>query len=611
MDEMEKEMKIYLMPQFMDIDLSQFIINQSNKCCCKIAKGKGSGFLCKIFLPNLTSLFSCLITNNHVLGKDDILKGKEINFSLENDKRYFSFIIDDSRITYTNKEFNFTIIEIKANDNLDINSFLEVDQNISDNNALNYFQKRSIYLLHYPFGKNAGFSYGIIRNISKYNYIIYHNCFSEHASLGAPLINVLNKKVIGIHTGSIKQKSINTGISLKPVIDDFFKEKSKELKIFNDIKDIKICNENKNNENLNINNKLDLSLKFENSFYFLILILTISFNCNLYKDLIPDIFFCEKKKKINYQGHVVIFFIFDIISGIISFILEVFIKFRIIIVFFSLILFLFDFSPFQVIGLKLLKTSIFDIIPIWNNKMIIAIIIGEIISNIFLYFIYPSLKTNYSSIEDRFKEDENINYGFLIFNLISIIYIIIYSLILFIFSTDFNKIFIEKKVINFKKHFYMKKRIFKSLILLNYCCTFSLFPLLFFLPKPRNWHFTEETYMYFIIFDIIGRVLAIQIKNKINKNIFKIIWFLRIIVFLILFIYLQDIETKYLLISISMIGILSGFCTSFAYYYPLNKQKEWKRENYIYFLKSGKYYAIYKLFTSSFEKLPISEKKIN
>ena len=155
----------------------------------------------------------------------------------------------------------------------------------------------------------------------------------------------------------------------------------------------------------------------------------------------------------------------------------------------------------------------------------------------------------------------------------------------------------------------MKKRIFKSLIFFNYCYTFSLIPLLFFLPKPRIWHFDQETFIYFIIFDIIGRILAMQIKNKISKDIFNGIWFLRLILFLLLIIYLQDINYKYLLIFISIIGFLSGFCTSFAYYYPLNNQKEWKRDNYIYFLKSGKYYAIYKFFTSFFEKLPTSEKK--
>lgn len=298
MDEIEKEMHIPGMPEFMDIDFSQFIGNQSNKCCCKITIGKGTGFLCKIPLPNLTNLFPSLITNNHVLGKDDISKGKEISFSLEDDKHYFSFTIDDSRITYTNKDFDITIIEIKATDNLDINSFLEVDQNIYDINALDYYKKRSIYLLHYPLGKKAAFSDGTIRNISIDNYIIYHYCSSENGSSGGPLINLLNKKVMGIHTGSIKTKSINTGIFLKPVIDVFFKEKSKELKIFNNIKDVNI-----NNENLNLDNKLDLSLKFENSFYFLILILTISFNCNLYRTLIPGIFFvAEEKKKCIMKG---------------------------------------------------------------------------------------------------------------------------------------------------------------------------------------------------------------------------------------------------------------------------------------------------------------------
>ena len=44
------------------------------------------------------------MTNNHVLGKIDILKNTKIKFSLDNDKISKEIIIDGKRKTYTNEE---------------------------------------------------------------------------------------------------------------------------------------------------------------------------------------------------------------------------------------------------------------------------------------------------------------------------------------------------------------------------------------------------------------------------------------------------------------------------------------------------------------------------
>ena len=50
---------------------------------------------------------------------------------------------DDSRYFYTNKEYDITIIEIKRNDGLDMESFFEID-NLKDIPMEDYKQK-SIY----------------------------------------------------------------------------------------------------------------------------------------------------------------------------------------------------------------------------------------------------------------------------------------------------------------------------------------------------------------------------------------------------------------------------------------------------------------------------------
>ena len=58
-----------------------------------------------------------------------------------------------------------------------------------------------IYLLHYPKGHKSNISFGTIKVITEDNDLIYHNCGSESGSSGGPLINLINMKLIGIHTG--------------------------------------------------------------------------------------------------------------------------------------------------------------------------------------------------------------------------------------------------------------------------------------------------------------------------------------------------------------------------------------------------------------------------
>ena len=83
-----------------------------NKCVCKIYnKGEGTGFFTKI--PFNSKLLTVLITNNHVLGQNEIKKNSIITLSLNYDKKTKKIKIDDDRKTYTNKKLDITIIEIK------------------------------------------------------------------------------------------------------------------------------------------------------------------------------------------------------------------------------------------------------------------------------------------------------------------------------------------------------------------------------------------------------------------------------------------------------------------------------------------------------------------
>ena len=67
------------------------------------------------------------MTNNHVLDENDIQPGQTITFSINNDYKYYNILLDNNRKTYTDKSYDITIIEIKKEDNIDGNSFFELD----------------------------------------------------------------------------------------------------------------------------------------------------------------------------------------------------------------------------------------------------------------------------------------------------------------------------------------------------------------------------------------------------------------------------------------------------------------------------------------------------
>ena len=167
------------------------IINQLNTCVCKINKSNGdnaTGFFCKI--PFSYSFLPVLITNNHVLNEEDIKINRIIKFSLKDGQIEKKLIINESRITFTDKDLDVTIIEIIPK--IDgINDFLEIDGTINELNLKEKI-KDTIYILQYPEGKTS-YSYGVLKDESNSQDIIY-SCSTSEGSSGAPILNLINNK---------------------------------------------------------------------------------------------------------------------------------------------------------------------------------------------------------------------------------------------------------------------------------------------------------------------------------------------------------------------------------------------------------------------------------
>ena len=114
MQEIIKEKKIENALEPISIEKTEKIIDQMKKCVCKIYTNgsKGTGFFAKIPYKNMTK--KVLITNNHVLGENEIKTNKIISYIVNNNEKDKKRIkIDDKRLKYTNENLDVTIIEMK------------------------------------------------------------------------------------------------------------------------------------------------------------------------------------------------------------------------------------------------------------------------------------------------------------------------------------------------------------------------------------------------------------------------------------------------------------------------------------------------------------------
>ena len=162
----EKELNEH--PQPIGIEQIDIIRQKMEKSICKIKcpkGGYGTGFFCKIPFPNEFNLLPLLITNNHVLDETDIMIGNNFIFSLKNDEFIFKILFDNNRKTYTNKDYDITMIELRQNDGIEGFLFLEIDDNTFMEKPNDYYPNKSIYLIHYPNGQKVEFSIGVIKII--------------------------------------------------------------------------------------------------------------------------------------------------------------------------------------------------------------------------------------------------------------------------------------------------------------------------------------------------------------------------------------------------------------------------------------------------------------
>ena len=201
-------------------------IAEKGICKIKIPGGYGTGFFCTIPYPDDNHFLEVLITNNHVLDKHFFEEEDKIKYEINN--KTYIININNERKYWTNSDIDFTIVEIRKEDN--ITNFLTIDENINKEGYSNSeYKNASIFIPGIMQNQEVGFDNGIILSASKKKCLFHHDCNTDSGSSGAPIILSESFTVIGIHKGSDEEKKKNVGIFLSNILCYIKQENSLKL----------------------------------------------------------------------------------------------------------------------------------------------------------------------------------------------------------------------------------------------------------------------------------------------------------------------------------------------------------------------------------------------
>ena len=194
--------------------MKKIMTSPINKCICKIIinNGKknktGTGFFCNIPEKKI----KLLVTNNHIIDEQYLIENNTILLSIDMETEIIRNInLKKARYKLTNKEYDFTIIEILKDDK--IKHYLTINKD-------SYEKDDKIFAFQYPEGGKLQLSFGKIIEKKK-DYLLY-DIGTKSGSSGSPIISMKNLNVLGLHKGCLKKgpkDKLNIGIPIELIID--------------------------------------------------------------------------------------------------------------------------------------------------------------------------------------------------------------------------------------------------------------------------------------------------------------------------------------------------------------------------------------------------------
>ena len=160
----------------------------------------------------------------HVIEKDMIESKEIIDVKYNCEKKWIKIKLDEKeRFIKYDKEMDFTIIEMKADDKIKDKYFL-----LPNINNLDY-KNKEIYIVQFPEGKNLSHSDGKIKDIIDFELI--YDASTKSGSSGSPILLKNTTEVIGIHKQGSNKKKENYGTLICSIIQSLNDDKSDKKKI--------------------------------------------------------------------------------------------------------------------------------------------------------------------------------------------------------------------------------------------------------------------------------------------------------------------------------------------------------------------------------------------
>jgi len=215
-------------PISVTIKKTEKILSQLKKSIFKIKYNDktSTGFFCKIKHGN--SPINALVVNYQIIDENFKINNKVLEISMDDNieekeknkkKENIKINLDPNRNIYFLKNSDITIIEMKEEDGLDNYIFLELDDNLLKEDSEIFYKDDSIYILQYKIEEEASVSYGLFVDGDRNEIFIYSDI--GECSLGAPILNLLTNKVIGICKGYTRDQPNKKGINFKYIIEEF------------------------------------------------------------------------------------------------------------------------------------------------------------------------------------------------------------------------------------------------------------------------------------------------------------------------------------------------------------------------------------------------------
>jgi len=191
------------------------------KCVCKIEIKEriyATGFFA--YIPSKE--IRVLITNNHIINKEFLVKEKELKIYIVNDLDEIEKTINlkSDRFKFTDAQIDATIIEILDEDLIE--DFFEVDEEYIKGNE---FLNEKIFNFQFPKVGQLNASSGKIISLRNNNKQFIHDAGTLAGSSGSPIILTNGYKIIGLHKGTFKENynnfdhKKNVGVYLNKIIE--------------------------------------------------------------------------------------------------------------------------------------------------------------------------------------------------------------------------------------------------------------------------------------------------------------------------------------------------------------------------------------------------------